>query len=320
MLSSPAVGVCRAWSSVSPWAAKRRPSRCCSRNASSSSRSSRWGAACPGIGVLLEWCGTTIVRLERGQLLTTSGPALRSGGVTVVSLGSGRDTSGPLRRRPRLPLPAGQRLHAAGRLRPDHRPDRPPRRARTRRGLVQRAPLRRGRLPAVVRARRRRGRRAHQAHADLDEHLDRPVLAPAAPGRGPRHPRPAVGRAHRVRRRSRLRGARVQGVRLPGVAPRVAHRGVRRHPQAGLVRRALQLRRQALPVRRRAGDARSRAAGRAAAVDGGVERAERGPGGPLRRQRAAAGPGLVARRLAREVRRRRRRPGRSGSGSSAASS
>ena len=44
--------------------------------------------------------------------------------------------------------PPGSRLHAAGRLRPDDRADRAARRARPRRGVVQRAPLRRGRLPA----------------------------------------------------------------------------------------------------------------------------------------------------------------------------
>ena len=97
----------------------------------------------------------------------------------------------------------------------------------------------------------------------------------------------------------RLRATRVPGVRLPDLAPRLAHRGVRRHPPPRVVGRALQLRRQALPVRRRAGDARPSPAWRPTAVDGGVEPARRRTGRPLRDARAAAGPRVAARRVAR---------------------
>ena len=73
--------------------------------------------------------------------------------------------------------------------------------------------------------------------------------------------------------------ARVQGVRLPRVAPRVAHRGVPRHPAPGVVRGGVQLPRQALRLRRRARLPRPRAARRPAAVAGRC-RAVRASGGP----------------------------------------
>src|SRR4051794_38986704 len=62
-----------------------------------------------------------------------------------------------LRRGSRLPVPAGQLVLVAGRVRPDLRAAPPARRPRPRPGVVQRAPLRRRRVPAELRAGGRRG-------------------------------------------------------------------------------------------------------------------------------------------------------------------